>query len=270
MGEEVQILYQFFRKWTRTTKIALVLSLVALALGVLTFTTMMGIIPLPITKARISIGKIEVVDEGGYPVFRIWLTANRWPVKLELFYKNETGAQMLSLGVALVNNSAELPAKITPIAFPFTLAWAFGQGPNLPPGLYIIMASTAEHTTTKGMRLEGAKLAITDWGMWITYWYSPYEEYWTIDNITLHVMNVGDCPAYVRYVNILVEELNLRSTYYLARTLTILPDQHKEFTATPFWSPMRIDRAGTYHVVFTINFGYDEFTYVAEVSFHPF
>ena len=229
-----------------------------------------GIGPSPEQKP-LSINRIEVVEATSttfpfqgieVPAFKVWLTAKEWPVKLELYYMNDTlmgGPNPLKgkvLDSVLVNSSSEVPVLLFPSASWDYITYA---GINVLPGYYVVMAYHEELTASKGITIKGPDLRIKSVELGIGYGPGPGYVAWWVDNITITIENTGDCLAYIGGIQLKIRELG--ETAPFTAGIMVHPGESVTFTAVSGGLYVEIRTPGTYHAEVIIDLGFRTWSY---------
>jgi len=273
MSEEARILEAFFGKWLRMTKLVLVISMIALALGassiIFSLSHFTPEAPLT-TQATIHINAIRIVEHNEYLAFEVNLSSNIWPIEASLFYENETilgepnFMKHHALDHIVINDTSEIPIYLTPFRnLIFALiCWRFQD--NLPPGPYAILVSHG-NTYVWGMITIGKiRIAILNAKFTICTRTIFGETEWYIANVTLTIQNKGNHPTYISSANIEAPDVN-QTAIYRTKAVLINPGEQKTLTLNPFsygiFNTINFREPGSYTIIIRIDFGYTTVEY---------
>ena len=176
------------------------------------------------TEIKATITKYEITDFNERPAIKVFVDTNHFPIELDLL-----GPDKRTIDMHIVESEEDLPAILY-----------FGlSGLNVKAGTYyLILKAGTETLDKKELKLQGPKLQLVKYN----FKFKEFLDKYTFDKIELTLKNVGDCPAYVYYIELTIDDGNplasvaneykkpilqgMTETYTTSSMLTITKGKH--------------------------------------------
>ncbi|MEM4540587.1 MAG: hypothetical protein QXP46_03730 [Archaeoglobaceae archaeon] len=164
-------------------------------------------------KAKIS--GYEITDFNGRPAIKVSVETNKFPLTIELL-----GPDRRTKDLNVVDSQKDLPA----------ILYLGLSRENVKQGTYYLLLKYGVSTLDEiELTLQGSKFRLLDKKIEVEY-SEDYDSY-NLKEVSLKLENVGDCPGYVHWI-----ELSIDNGVPLARVsneynVPIMPGEIKTYTA---------------------------------------
>ncbi len=188
-------------------KYLLILAVLAVAFGVY-FAGCAG------KTVQAKIVKYEVTDFNGRPALKVSIETNEYPVTLELL-----GSDRRTVDLKSIESEKDIPAII----------YLGLSGQNVKGTYYLELKVGTKTLDEKEITLLGPKLQLVDKEIDV-----KYQEYlgYSFDRVKLTLKNNGDCPGYVYWIELTIDNGNPITSVANEYKIPVVPGETKTYTAS--------------------------------------
>ncbi len=175
------------------------------------------------TQIKATIKNYEITDFNGRPAIKVNISTNistnKYPIEVNLL-----GPDRRALDFYMVESQKDIPVILY-----------FGlSGLNVKPGTYyLVLKAGTETLKEKELKLQGPKLQLTNIHFKLEY--DSLTDNYKVDNVKLTLKNVGDCPAYVYYIELTPDDKSPNTCIVNECKKPILQGKSETYTVNPIF-----------------------------------
>lgn len=201
-------------------------------------------------KTQAKITGYEITDFDGSPALKVNIETNRYPITLELL-----GSDRRTVDLKVIESEKDIPA----------IVYLGLSGENVKGTYYLELKVGTTTLDEKEIVLQGPKLQLVDKNIQVKY----HELLgYSFEKVSLTLKNVGDCPAYVYWIELTVDNGNPLTSVANEYKVPVLPGETKTYTAS--FSLLTVKEKGQHNLKIRVaDFGkhvIGEFTTTVNIS----